>query len=122
MADPEKTKVLLELISMSDDVRSEMQTSEESVNLANEIAMPADMFGTEFTQSLFSSADDRGTVQQIFMTGATGFLGAYVYTICWKRIPHWKSAAWCAASVVTAASAASAATHSTTVVARPSES
>ena len=77
-ADPKKTKVLLELISMSDDVRSEMQSSEESINLANEIVMPADMFGSEFTESLLPSYDRGGTVKQIFMTGATGFLGAYV--------------------------------------------
>ena len=77
-ADPEQTKILLELVSMSDDVRTELQTSDESINLADEASLPADMFGAEFAQSLISHRDACKTVEQVFMTGATGFLGAYV--------------------------------------------
>ena len=77
-ADPEKAKILSELVTMADEVRAELQASEESLNLANEVSMPPDLFGVDFAQKLLTSRNQATAVQRVFMTGSTGFLGAYV--------------------------------------------
>jgi thioester reductase-like protein len=76
--DPEKTKALGELMTMVGDVRGELQGSEDAIDLAVEASRYAAIFKEEFARDKSRNADPAREPKIIFMTGSTGFVGAYV--------------------------------------------
>lgn len=76
--DPEKTKSLSELMTMVGDVRGELQGSEDAIDLAAEASKHAAIFKEEFAREKRRNADPTREPKTIFMTGSTGFVGAYV--------------------------------------------
>ncbi len=75
-ADPQQAAALAALIATAEDMKAELQGMDDPVELPGEVVLPADL-ASAIAQHQGQPVEVR-PVSKVLLTGATGFLGAYI--------------------------------------------